>query len=176
MENADKSGKNAPEHAPVDGYLSEDAIETAEDYNKDLKKRLEEKRNEQLIKYEELINHAPDFAIWLKSIIRYGNVDSQVLIFRKIPLIPETLDIEKEHFRCIFYTDTHRYSISGYRPTTTHPKGYLGCVASTRKPRPGEDWSRGNDLPDGDYSKKTFDKIVRGIIGYELKSLQLWRK
>lgn len=55
-------------------------------------------------------------------------------------------------------------------------KGYLGCVVSTRKSRVGEDWNRGSDLPDGKYSKKTFDSIVKRIVAYELKNLQLWRR
>ena len=76
----------------------------------------------------------------------------------------------------IFYTDTHKYSIYGYKSSERSPKGYLGCGGDSRKPRPGEDWHRGNDLPDGKYSKKTFDAIARAIVAYEIKSRQLWRK
>lgn len=160
------------EHAPVEGYAAKDGIETNEDYNQRLKERFEEKRNAKLIKYESLIDIAPEFALWLKTVVRYGNVDSQVLIYWYCyDSCPEN------RFRCIFYTNNHKYSISGYVPIEADKdnKGYLGCVASTRKPRPGEDWTRGNDLPDGNYSKQTFDKIVRGILGYEIKNLQLWR-
>lgn len=182
-----KSGKNAPEHSDepnvevsieknddkkqAEPSIETDCIETAEMHNTRLKKRLEKKRNAKLIKYEELINIAPDFAIWLKTMIRYGNVDSQVLIYWYC------LENKPENrFRCIFYTDTHKYSISGYVPVEgKEQKGYLGCIASTRKSRPGEDWTRGNDLPDGEYNKKTFDAIVRRILAYEIKNLQLWR-
>jgi hypothetical protein len=45
---------------------------------------------------------------------------------------------------------------------------YLGATVSTRKPRAGEDWTRGNDLADGPYSKDTWEKIKNDIIGYEL--------
>ena len=72
MKNEDKSGKNAPEHSE-EHPVELDMVETKEEYNQDLKQRLEEEKNMQLIKYEELINIAPDFAIWLKSILRYGN-------------------------------------------------------------------------------------------------------
>jgi len=173
MENLEnKSGKHAPEHSVID------VAESPELYNQRLKERLEEKRDSKIISWEELVNIAPDMAIWLKQIVRYGNVDSQVLIYQSLNQrsnITET-DEEKCRFHCDFYTDTHKYSIYGYQPTEKNPDGYLGCGATTRKPRVGEDWNRGNDLPDGKYSKKTFDKIVRGIVAYELKSLQLWRK
>ena len=54
--------------------------------------------------------------------------------------------------------------------------GYLGCGVTSRKNRVGEDWVRGSDLPDGGYSKETFDMIIRAIVRYELQLLQLWRK
>jgi len=176
MENLEnKSGKHAPEHS------ESSVMEIANNpkvYNENLKERLEEKRDAKIISWEELVNIAPDMAIWLKEIVRYGNVDSQVLIYQSLNQrsnITET-DEEKCRFHCDFYTDTHKYSIYGYAPTEKNPDGYLGCVGTTRKARPGEDWNRGNDLPDGKYSRKTFNKIVRGIVAYELKSLQLWRK
>ena len=189
MKDENKSGKNAPEHSdepdveastekndggktPAAPSSQEfDGIETAEMHNESLKERYEEKRNAKLIKYEELINIAPDFAIWLKQLVRYGNVDSQVLIYWYC-----FEDKPENRFNCLFYTDTKKYSISGYVSVDNKSKGYLGCIASTRKSRVGEDWHRGSDLPDGEYSKKTFNKIVHGIVGYELKSLQLWRK
>ena len=62
----------------------------------------------------------------------------------------------------IFYTDQHRYSISG------STRNYLGCMAQTRKPRAGEDHTRGNDLPDGKFCRETWDAIIRAIVGYEL--------
>jgi hypothetical protein len=51
-----------------------------------------------------------------------------------------------------------------YRPGP----GYLGCTASTRKPRAGEDWPRGNDLADGPLSEETWHSILADIVGYEL--------
>jgi len=116
-----------------------------------------------------LINFAPEFALWLKTIVRYGNVDSQVLIFI------DTKEPGKNQFLCKLYTNDHCYSISGYKAFENNKKGYLGCIASTRKCEVGENLNRGNDLPDGEYSKETFDKIVTSIVGYELKNLQLWR-
>ena len=184
MTKGNKSGNTAPEQPTVTtppkngGHPAEVVICSNEEYNEDLKKRLEEEKGNgiQLIKYEDLIVDAPDLAIWLKEIVRYGNVDSQILIYRRIELYPETLDIKEKHFSCVLYTNEHKYAIYCNLPTKKNPRGYLGAGGSTRKPRPGEFWDRGNDLPDGKYCKKTFDDIIRGIVAYELKDLQLWRK
>jgi hypothetical protein len=48
----------------------------------------------------------------------------------------------------------------------------LGCGASTRKPRSGEDWTRRNDLPDGPFNEKTWRNILGAIVGYELVKIQ----
>ncbi len=63
------------------------------------------------------------------------------------------------------YTDEHYYQI------TATAGGYLGCTASTRKPRPGESWTRGNDLPDGKFSKAVFDSIIGAIVFYEAEEV-----
>uniref|UniRef100_A0A6M3K5Y7 Uncharacterized protein n=1 Tax=viral metagenome TaxID=1070528 RepID=A0A6M3K5Y7_9ZZZZ len=62
------------------------------------------------------------------------------------------------------YTDGHVYSIKA-TPV------FLGCTASTRKARPGEDWTRGNDLADGEFNEETWLKILKDIVSYELKSI-----
>jgi hypothetical protein len=76
---------------------------------------------------------------------------------------------EKYWLTTHFYTETHRYHISAclHKDDST----YLGAIASTRKPRAGEDWTRGNDLPDGDFSQETWNKIKNAIIRYELERL-----
>lgn len=167
MENADKSGKNAPEHVhPAETIGCSD-----EEYNKDVTERLEKRysnSNFKVIKFEELLNIAPQFALWLKSMVRYGNVDSQVILFWDLD--------SPERFQCLLYTNEYVYSITGYQADEMNSKGYLGCIASTRKPRVGEDWNRGSDLHDGKYSEETFIKIMKDIVAHELKSIQLWRK
>lgn len=74
--------------------------------------------------------------------------------------------------RVHLYTASYRYTLAGATPTLEAGVGvrpsYLGCVAQTRMPRPGEDWTRGNDLPDGPLTRETFDAILRAIVGYEL--------
>ena len=66
--------------------------------------------------------------------------------------------------RVIFCTVVNTYSIH-------FTEGYLGCVASSRTLRPGENWTRGSDLPDGSFSRETFDEIIKAIVAYELVDL-----
>ena len=68
--------------------------------------------------------------------------------------------------QCKLWTFTNFYSIVGVCKDGAAPH-YLGCTAQSRKPRAGEDWTRGNDLPDGPFCKETFDAIVRAIVKYE---------
>ena len=161
-----KSGKDVPKK--TEAYTGVDRVETNEEYNQDLKERLSKETKTKWINYEELINVAPEFAIWLKELVSYRNVDSQVLIFL------DTKDVGENRFNCRLYTGENCYNISGNKSIDNN-KSYLGCTVSARKNRVGENWNRGRDLPDGEYSKKTFDAIVRRIVAFELKALQLWR-
>lgn len=67
---------------------------------------------------------------------------------------------EPDALRIRLYTPRHQYTIVA-------SDGYLGCIAATRKSRPGEDWARGNDLPDGSFSAETLNAIMGAIIFYE---------
>ena len=68
------------------------------------------------------------------------------------------------------YTNDHCYSITALveQRTVGQYHTYLGCIASSRKPRAGEDWTRGNDLADGELSLETWNKILADIVSYEL--------
>lgn len=157
MEKEVKSDKTASEQLKRNSSISN------QEYNEELRLRLGERNRGEVISYENLKEIAPEFSLWIKDIVRYGNVDSQVLMFRT-----------EKGFTCLLHTNEHCYSISGYTPSR-NSNGYLGCTVTTRKKRVGEDWNRGNDLPDGKYDKRTFDKIVRSMVAYEIKNLQLWR-
>jgi len=81
----------------------------------------------------------------------------------------DTSTIEKpkeEIYHCIMrfriYTKEHCYSISA--TWLNYTAQYLGCIASTRTPRTGEDWTRGNDLPDGHFCRETWEHIKNAII------------
>lgn len=108
----------------------------------------------------------PELLGWLKSISRGGNIDLFV--------IPDYKN--REGVDVTFFTKVHSYHIGAVKPGERdakrfegrEDKGYLGCIAQCRKPRAGEEWTRGNDLPDGSYSEETWHRIVNAIIGYEL--------
>lgn len=72
-------------------------------------------------------------------------------------------------FKCNIFTEEYRYRISAI--DRSEDEGYLGCTSSTRKPRAGEDWTRGNDLPDGKFTRETWEHIKNGILKYELVEL-----
>lgn len=77
---------------------------------------------------------------------------------------------ENEEFTHVvyFYTKNNRYYIVVAPSSSKDGTTYFGCQVSDRKPRAGEDWNRGNDLPDGKFTWQTWDKIKNAIISYEL--------
>ncbi len=75
-----------------------------------------------------------------------------------------TLDVT---WRFAIYTDNNRYNITAI-VRGVGKKCYLGCISSSRKPRAGEDWTRGRDLADGDLSEKTWHQILADIVSYEM--------
>jgi len=81
--------------------------------------------------------------------------------------------IEEEIFHCVItfriYTETHRYSISS--TWKENHAQYLGCIASTRGFRVGEDWTRDSDLPDGYFCRETWERIKNAIFRYEMKAV-----
>lgn len=84
----------------------------------------------------------------------------------------ETVELPEKAvaLRLYLYTEDHRYAIS-MGPSGTKPNGYLGCTVSARKPRPGEEWTRGNDLHDGEFDSQTIALILIDILGYECKRI-----
>jgi len=68
-----------------------------------------------------------------------------------------------------FFTTEHAYTVSCV--LKKNGGTYMGCIGGTRKSRAGEDWWRGNDLPDGKFSLKTWQYIKNAIIRYEMDRL-----
>lgn len=125
-----------------------------------------------------------DFKSWYKrDLSRYGGWD------RHVEVVEET----ESRLRVRIYTDVHSFSISAGNPEMRRypvgdfppsdagasvqdigpteermSDGYLGCIASCRKPRAGEDWHRGSDLHDGPLTEETWHRILADIVGYEL--------
>jgi len=105
----------------------------------------------------------PDLYKWVRSITRYNDFDKFVVVERDEPH-------ESRSVRIKFWTSENEYSIRA----SLADADYLGCVVSARKPRTGEDWTRGNDLPDGRYCEETWLEIVYGILAYELSKTDIY--
>jgi len=90
--------------------------------------------------------------------------------FGKFVKVIEDTDSVKgptEHKKIVnIFTNDHKYHIVAI--DRGNGRSYLGCQASTRKSLAGEDWFRGNDLPDGPFNRKTWISILNGIVEYEL--------
>jgi hypothetical protein len=106
---------------------------------------------------------------WLKDLVFPGNVENFVLELEghSVP------GVEVSRKLC-FYTEEHQYFITAIE--RTKDGGYLGCQVNCRKARAGEDWIRGNDLPDGKFNKATWDRILMAVINYELVKLSRFTK
>lgn len=79
----------------------------------------------------------------------------------------EVVERDDDHGRYRVYTRDHCYAIVVKAETNDYP-GYLGCRVSTRAPRAGEDWTRGNDLRDGRFDDKTWHGILCDILAFEM--------
>lgn len=113
-----------------------------------------------------------DFEKWLGDMIFPGDMEDVIEILsqggRGDP------DGPTEHFMKVrIYTSEYRYSIIAIE--RSDDTSYLGCQVSLRKKRAGEDWYRGNDLPDGELSEKTWEQIKNAIIANELEKLSVTR-
>lgn len=79
-------------------------------------------------------------------------------------------DFRPDVVHVILFTERNHYHISAIFMKRGR-NAYLGCTAHSRYFRPGEKWTRGNDLPDGPLSRKTWDAIINGILRYELQAM-----
>lgn len=68
-----------------------------------------------------------------------------------------------EAVQTFIYTPERSYKIVAH-------SGYLGAYMSMRKPRAGENWLRGSDLPDGKFNKSTWDRIMASILSLEIET------
>ena len=105
---------------------------------------------------------------WIKELVYPGKTDDFIKEIQG-----HGADGEEYRSFCV-YTEEHQYFISAIeRPAG---KSYLGCQVTARKARAGEDWHRGNDLPDGEFNKKTWDRIIYAIVCYEIVKLSKFQK
>lgn len=105
---------------------------------------------------------------WVDDLIFPGKTEDFIQILKYY----NNKDEEFKEFN--FYTDEHRYRILAIDRKNSN--GYLGCQATARKMRAGEDWERGNDLPDGPFTIETWRSILRGIVRYEVVKLSKFTK
>lgn len=87
-----------------------------------------------------------------------------------LPLNVEILADGPDKFEVKIYTLINEYTILCI--STARDYFYLRCSASCRLCRPGEDWHRGNDLPDGKMCEETWRRILTGIVRYESQYIQ----
>ncbi len=107
---------------------------------------------------------------WLKELVYPGKVTDF------IKEITAAGNKQEEQRSVCFYTENHQYFINAIERFYCVESSYLGCQVSARKTRAGEDWVRGNDLPDGKFNKKTWDRIIYAIVSYELVALSPFQK
>lgn len=107
---------------------------------------------------------------WLKELIYPGKITNF------IQEIAGSGDGISEVRSVCFYTEEHQYVIKAIERFDGDKKSYLGCQVGARKSRAGEDWVRGNDLPDGEFNKKTWDRIIYAIVSYEIVKLSPFQK
>lgn len=77
----------------------------------------------------------------------------------------------QHRIQLVCFTEANEYSIRAVEGWGNQAKSYLGCIASSRKRRPGEHWHRCNDLPDGPLTEETWHRIVCAMLAYELQEV-----
>lgn len=77
----------------------------------------------------------------------------------------DILEFSDHRVRLRLYTDVNQYTINAH---VDGERTYLGAQGASRKPRAGENHTRGNDLSDGPLSEETWTGIKNDIIGFEL--------
>ena len=105
---------------------------------------------------------------WITNLVYPGKVEDFIKVTKQF------VHEENSTKEVTFYTDEYRYRL--YAVDRPEDDGYLGCQVSARKARAGEDWRRGNDLPDGPFSIETWNMILNAIINYELVELSKFQQ
>ena len=111
-----------------------------------------------------------DLSDWLRELTgdRNGGTESffdagnQFVAITKFET--EGYDAGRVYFKLA--TGRNTYTISAR--LSASDDGYLGCIATSRKARAGENWLRGSDLPDGPLARETWDRILAAILRYEI--------
>lgn len=105
---------------------------------------------------------------WLSSVYSPAQVD------RAIKVTPQERAI-----RFKIWTAVNEYTVVVHiKDEQPLEEAYMGAVASSRTPRVGETWTRGNDLPDGHFGEDLWQKILTAIVRYEAQEVKSdsWKK
>ena len=102
-----------------------------------------------------------EFQRWIKELVP----DSS-----KIQVKYDNITSFREEYMIYLYTNERKYAIVAVA-YSDNDIGYLGCVYSNRMAWPGEEHTRGADLPDGPLTLETWNKIVAAILDCELKHI-----
>lgn len=108
-------------------------------------------------KYPEGKSLRSQFWEWLEEICPGANVENYCHIMADSPGV----------LKVRIFTHDYRYSIVA-KAAGSGFKSYLGCQATRRKPLAGETQYRGADLPDGLFTRVTWERIKDAILRFEL--------
>ncbi len=121
------------------------------------------------------MNTLNDFRSWVVNFGKYASVENNIEVTEGIlelrPPADDQLTIDgvsiddgTGKIRFNLYTNDHIYVIHASVDDDGSGHTYLGCIASSRKPRAGEDWTRGNDLADGHLTIETWNQLLADIV------------
>lgn len=110
--------------------------------------------------------------VWIHELVYPGKVNDFIHVTKQFEHEIEGINNIIRDF--CFYTSEFKYRF--YANDRTNDDGYLGCQVTARKMRPGEDWTRGNDLADGPFNEDTWRRILTTIVNYELVKLSKFTK
>lgn len=169
---------------PQNGPDEADEVQppTEEELRRDTINRLSRDYEGTVIDSKEFFKIFPETKSWFAPMIRYQNFDSllRFVKVRSVHFNPWDFSVIKEgsdfFYKVYFYTDNNEYCIHFQAVKNAPEDVYIAGYSKSRRTYPGETWTRGSDLPDGDYSYKTFCKIKDAIISSELKTLHFKMK
>jgi len=99
-----------------------------------------------------------------------GHIYSPSQIGKAVHVRPEDGEFGSIHVK--IWTNTNEYRVCISLKSLRQGDAYMGAYVSTRKPRAGETWTRGNDLPDGRFSEELWHRILTAIVRYEAQEIK----